>query len=189
MRAVLKILIISIASLALAAGAVLAQERVRWEPGAPAVLFRHVPPEIGGRSGGGDALLLADLSGRLTTFARGDTALYAVYLPDRAHAHELAELLRRAPDRSRWLHAGTDPDLGRFLRASAVLQPVELGSNGALVLHADEGRIRGKDYVAVVNGAGEIVGARPVWSAAVPFAEAGSPATASAGEPATRRRR
>lgn len=138
--------------------------RIDWEPGPPSVLFRHV--DLPASGGVPQAQLLADLNGRLRSLAKADTALYAVFLDRADDVETLSAILRDHGSPARWTGRGFDPEVSTFLTTRAAVEPIRLQTNGSLTIHADEGRFPGMDFVAVVNGAGDILGARPVWQAA-----------------------
>lgn len=175
--------------LALSAGPAGAGNRIRWEPGPPSVVFRHVTwPEALGRTGA-RTQLLADLDGRLLSMARADTALYAVFLNRTADVPHLTALLRDFGSPGHWVEEAYNPRLSAFLAGSVGYERIRLGVNGALTVHADEGRFPDKRVVAVVNGAGDILGVRPVWQSAVPAEEAASAQAMNPASPAPARRR
>ncbi len=162
--------------------------RIDWEPGPPSVLFRHVswptpagtPPQ---------AQLLADLNGRLRSLAKADTTLFAVFLKNADDVPRLAAFLRDHGSPARWRSRAFDPEVSAFLSTPAAVEPVQIRTNGSLTIHADEGRCPGMDFVAVVNGAGDILGARPVWQSAREIAGDAQPsAEAVKAAPRSRRR-
>jgi hypothetical protein len=172
----------------LAPAATLAAGRIDWDPGPPSVLFRHVtwPAATGAAP---QAQLLADLNGRLRSLAKADTALYAVFLDRAADVQTLAAVLRDHGSPARWRARAYDPEVSAFLTTQAAVEPIRLQTNGSLTIHADEGRFPRKDFVAVVNGAGDILGARPVWQSARDYPGDSEPsAEAVKSAPSPRRR-
>lgn len=147
-----------------------AGERIAWEAGPPAVCFRHTPFPTG-EGFSARPLLVADLRGRTTSFAPSDTALYAVFLAGDRETTELRQLLH-GTGASTFLACADGIPLTVAAPAPAALdlfaQRLRVGRNGSVVVHADEGRAPGKDRVAVINAAGEILAVRPLWHAAVP---------------------
>lgn len=137
-------------------------DRIQWETETPTILFRHVSESVyfGDTAGTPRILLRADLSGRLLSLAPADTALYAVFLPDRGRLNEL---------RDRFAELGLSRDLSRSIHCplsdGLSFERIRLDRNGRVLIRADESRHPRGEYLAVVNGVGEILGSRPVWTA------------------------
>lgn len=143
-----------------------AADRIAWEPGPPAVGFHHgqslttaAPPR---------ALLVADLHGQALSFSPADTALFAVFLAGDQDLGALRDALRRSG--AGGLVACAEGIVFASRTSSPVLdfsaERVEVGLNGTLKVRADEGRHPGRDRLAVINAAGEILSVRPLWRAA-----------------------
>ncbi len=147
-----------------------AGERIAWETGPPAVGFRHTPFPAGGGSSA-RPILVADLRGQTISFSPADTALYVVFLAGERETAELRQLLFRTGV-STFLACANGIRVTAPAPAAAVLdlvaQRLRVGPNGSLEIRADEGRAPGKDRLAVINAAGEILAVRPLWHAAAP---------------------
>ena len=90
------------------------------------------------------------LEARLTSFAPEDASLYAVFLKDR---RDLSTVEKELAKDARLLTAKND------LRALWL----PLDTNGQFTLRVDEADREGKNWVAVVNGKGEILGVHALW--------------------------
>jgi hypothetical protein len=134
-----------------------AQPRVNWETDSPEITERTAPDAEFHR--------VAPLKGRLSALSRGDVRLYAVYLERRGDTGSLMKVLREVGSPAGWREAGESETLGAFLTGPGSYEWIELQVNGAFTLYADNHRQPGKDYVVIINGAGDILGARPLWSA------------------------
>jgi hypothetical protein len=148
-----------------------AGERVAWEAGPPAVGFRHSAFPAGLESSA-RPILVADLRGRTTSFSPADTALYAVFLAGERELTELRQLLR-GTGVSAFLACSDGVPVTAAAPVPATIrlaaQRLKVGPNGSIEVHADEGRTPGKDRLAVINAAGEILTVRPLWHAAAPL--------------------
>ncbi len=153
--------------LALIAAQASAGERIAWEAGPPAVCFRHSPFPTG-EGFSARPLLVADLRGRTTSFAPADTALYAVFLAGDREMNELRQLLHGTGVSALLACADGIPVTAAAPALDLATQRLRVGPNGWVEVHADEGRAPGKDRVAVINAAGEILAVRPLWHAAMP---------------------
>lgn len=147
-----------------------AGERIAWEAGPPAVNFRHGACPAGGAPPA-RPILMADLRGRTLSFSPADTALYAVFLDGERELYELRRLLRHTGV-SALLACAEGIPVAPVAPAPTTFdlaaRRLRVGANGAVEVHADEGRYPGKDRLAVVNAAGEILAVRPLWHAAPP---------------------
>ena len=92
------------------------------------------------------------LEARLTSFAPDDASLYAVFLKDR---RDLGTVEKELSKDSSLLKAPNG------LRALWL----PLDTNGRLTVHVDEADREGKNWVAVVNGKGEVLGVHALWAA------------------------
>ena len=155
--------------LALIAAQASAGERIAWEAGPPAVCFRHSPFPAG-EGFSARPILVATLRGRTTSFAPADTALYAIFLAGDREMNELRQLLHGTGVSAFLACADGIPVVAAPAPATLDLaaQRLRVGPNGWIEVHADEGRAPGKDRVAVINAAGEILAVRPLWHAAAP---------------------
>jgi len=103
------------------------------------------------------------LEARLRTFAPSDASLYAVFLTGRKDLDALRASLHQAGAPRPWETRGpaipTDPVLGRISCEWISVLP-----NGHLTVRVDEANQCGKNWVAVVNSEGEILGAHPLWA-------------------------
>jgi hypothetical protein len=148
-----------------------AGERIAWEAGPPAVGFRHGSFPAGGGSSA-RPLLVADLRGQTMSFSPADTALYAVFLAGDLELTELRQLLHRTGVSAFLASADGIPVAAAVPAPTAldlVARRLRIGPNGSVEVHADEGRTPGKDRLAVINAAGEILTVRPLWHAAAPL--------------------
>ncbi len=170
MQSAARFTVLLILPLALIVAQASAGERIAWEAGPPAVGFRHSLFPAGGESSA-RPILVADLRGQTTSFAPADTALYAVFLAGEREVTELRQLLRRTGV-SAFLACADGLPVTAAASAPAALdvaaQRLRVGPNGSVEIHADEGRTPGKDRLAVINAAGEILAVRPLWHAAAP---------------------
>jgi hypothetical protein len=91
------------------------------------------------------------LQAHLTSFAPQDASLYAVFLKDR---RDLAPVEKELAKDTRLLTAKND------LRALWL----PLDPNGSFTLRVDEADRHGKNWVAVVNGKGEVLGVHALWA-------------------------
>jgi hypothetical protein len=90
--------------------------------------------------------------------ARGDAALYAVFLDDEAGLKGLKRFLATGSTHSSWSSTGgSAPD-------NAAFEWLEIAANGRITVRLDEAHHPGKKLVAIVNGEGEILGAHPLWT-------------------------
>jgi hypothetical protein len=135
-----------------------AESRVEWETGTPEITERHSDSPS-------EAHRVAALCGRLSSLSRSDVRLYAVYLHRRSQLHDLVDVLREAGSPAAWRGAAGSETLRRFLDGPGSYEWIELKPNGGFTLFADNHRQPDKDYVVIVNGAGDILGARPLWAA------------------------
>lgn len=169
MQSAARLTVFLILPLALFVAQASAGERIAWEAGPPAVGFRHSLFPAGVESSA-RPILVADLRGHTTSFAPADTALYAVFLAGEREVAELRQLLRRTGVSA--FVACSDGLAVTAAPAAAALdvatQRLRVGPNGSVEIHADEGRTPGKDRLAVINAAGEILAVRPLWHAAPP---------------------
>lgn len=106
----------------------------------------------------------AFLPGRITTFALADTALYAFYLEEPRDLTALARALDTPEGPSEWEQEYGDGDLTALLHRPSSFERIEIEPNGALTLLADDVLHPGMRVLAVVNGKGEILGSRLLWS-------------------------
>ena len=92
------------------------------------------------------------LEARLSSFAPEDASLYAVFLKDKRDLGTVEKEL--AKDSS-------------LLTEKSGLRPLwlPLDTNGRVTLHVDEADREGKNWVAVVNGKGEVLGVHALWAA------------------------
>ena len=150
-----------------ASGPARAGDRIQWRGGEPSIFFRHIsaPGPSGNMYVSPRTLLMAQLQGRLLSFSERDTVLYAVFLRSAESLPALGRLLSRPGGRSLCLLQQRIRRCPGQLGISGPIQRVRLESNGLVTVDADEGEHPGADFLAVINGAGEILGARPVWSA------------------------
>ena len=98
------------------------------------------------------------MRGSLLTLARGDAALYAVYLQGSHDLEKLSALLDEVGSPSTWNADSGSAGLGMSL------EWIPIGTNGVLTVRVDEARYPDKTLVAVVNGEGEILGTHPLWT-------------------------
>lgn len=137
-----------------------AGNRLQWESGGGTVswhracAFAHPTPDPGSV----EAHRFLVLRGSLLALARGDAALYAVYLQDSHDLEKLSVLCDEVGNPSTWNADSASEGLGVFL------EWIPIGANGALTLRVDEARYPDKTLVAVVNGEGEILGTHPLWT-------------------------
>jgi hypothetical protein len=110
----------------------------------------------------------AFLPGRITTFALADTALYAFYLEEPRDLTALARALDEPEGPSQWEQRFGDGDLTALLHRPSSFERIEIEPNGTLTLLADDVLHPGMRVLAVVNGKGEILGSRLLWSDASP---------------------
>lgn len=168
MQSFVRVLVFPLLLLVLIPAAASAADRIAWEPGPPAVGFRHGAVVAGG-SQSVRPCLVADLRGQTMSFSPADTALYAVFLAGEREMTGLRQLLRRSGV-SAFLACADGIPVTVAAPSPAALdlaaQRLRVGLNGSVVVHADEGRAPGKDRVAVINAAGEILTVRPLWHAA-----------------------
>ena len=87
---------------------------------------------------------------QLTSFAPEDASLYAVFVKDR---QDLGSVEKEIAKNTQLLTAKSD------LRALWL----PLDTNGQLTLRVDEADREGKNWVAVVNGKGEVLGVHALW--------------------------
>ncbi len=158
--ALMTLILILSAPAATAAGG--GTDRIQWDTQTPTILFRHVSESVyfGDAPGTPRILLRADLAGRLMSFAPADTALYAVFVPDPDRLLELRDRLGELGSTHRW----SDCLHGSLVEGFS-FERIYLDRNGTVLIQADEARHPEGNYLAVVNGAGEILGSRPVWAA------------------------
>ena len=129
----------------------LAGTRIVWEPGSSSTVLDVIDRESK------DSTRLAIHQGRLIAFSPADTRLFAVFLEDES---AVARLERRLRGRA----VQPMPDLLRdALPGTASFDELKLERNGRLTLFADEAVRPETEWVAVVNGSGEILGSRPLW--------------------------
>jgi len=92
------------------------------------------------------------LEAQLTSFAPEDASLYAVFLRDKRDLGPVEKELAK------------DTTL---LTEKNELQALwlPLDTNGRLTVHVDEADRQGKNWVAVVNGKGDVLGVHALWAA------------------------
>jgi hypothetical protein len=145
----------------LVASASQAGTRLQWESGGGTVswhrgcAFAHPTPD----PGSAEAHRFIVLRASLLAMARGDAALYAVYLQDSSDLETLSGLLDEVGGPSAW-NADTPTPAGLGIS----MEWIQMGANGMLTFHADEGRYPDKAMLAVVNGEGEILGTHALWT-------------------------
>jgi len=135
--------------------------RIVWDEEGSTVKtwVRPAPP---GSESGQEVQRVAALNGRLLTFERADTSLYAVFLDSPSRMPQLRRILDHVGGPSRWRQAER-PELTAFLGQAASFEWLPLKRSGALTVMADDNRQPGKTYLVVVNSSGEILGSRPLW--------------------------
>jgi len=148
-------------SVMLVASAGRADTRLQWDSGGGTIswhracAFAHPTPD----PGSAEAHRFIVLRASLLAMARGDAALYAVYLQDSSDLETLGRLLEEVGGPSAWnADSFTPAGLG------ISLEWIQMGANGVLTFHADEARYPDKAMVAVVNGEGEILGSHSLWT-------------------------
>ncbi len=92
------------------------------------------------------------LEAQLKSFAPEDASLYAVFLKDK---RDLGTVEKELAKDTALLTAKND------LKA----QWLPLDTNGRLTVRVDEADREGKNWVAVVNGKGEVLGVHALWAA------------------------
>ena len=137
-----------------------AETRLQWQSGGGTVswhracAFAHPTPDPGSI----EAHRFLVLRGSLLTLARGDEALYAVYLQGSHDLEKLNVLLDEVGSPSTWNADSGSVGLG------VSMEWIPIGTNGVLTVRVDEARYPDKTLVAVVNGEGEILGTHPLWT-------------------------
>ena len=127
--------------------------RLEWETrSAPPVWHRSCAFSHQGDSQNPDHRF-AVIHASLKSLARGDAVLYAVFLKSDDDLKALAQVLKS----SGWLR---DPALDDVLTR----EWLPLKANGHITVYADEAHQPGKNWVVVINGEGEILGVRTLWS-------------------------
>jgi hypothetical protein len=148
-------------SVMLVASAGRADTRLQWESGGGTVswhrscAFAHPTPDPG--SVGAHRFIV--LRASLRTLARGDAALYAVYLQDSQDLEKLGKLLDEVGSPSAWTADSSAPT-GHGI----CMEWIPMEANGVFTVRADEARYPDKAVVAVINGEGEILGTHSLWS-------------------------
>jgi hypothetical protein len=134
-----------------------AAPRLQWDAGGGTVswhracTFAHSDPALESSA----AHRFVTLRASLRSLARSDAALYAVFLDDALDLDDLKELLESAGAPPGWSNAAGGPVRCEW---------VAMAMNGAITLRIDEAHHPG-NLVAVVNGAGEILGSHRLWAA------------------------
>ena len=127
--------------------------RLEWQVGSSSVswhrncAFLHHEP-------GEDSLehRFVTLKAQLRSFAPEDASLYAVFLKDR---RDLGTVEKELAKNTSLLTAKSGLD--------ALWLPLD--TNGRLTVRVDEADRQGKNWVAVVNGKGEVLGVHALWAA------------------------
>jgi hypothetical protein len=124
--------------------------RLEWQPEA---LSWHKACAFAPRGPEADAPLhrFVTLRAQLRAFAPEDASLYAVFVHDRK---DLTPIEREIAKHAQVLteHDGLNA------------QWVPLDANGEITLQVDEADRAGKNWVAVVNKKGEVLGVHPLWA-------------------------
>jgi hypothetical protein len=92
------------------------------------------------------------LHAQLRAFAPEDASLYAVFLKDRRDLGPVEKELAK------------DPRLVTRKNGSLRALWLPLDPNGRLTLRVDEADRKGTNWVAVVNGKGDVLGLHPLWA-------------------------
>ena len=138
-----------------------AGNRLQWESGGGIIswhrdcAFAHPTPDPGSVEVHRFVILRASLR----TLARGDAALYAVYLQDSHDLEKLGKLLDEVGSPSAW-KADSSAPTGHGI----CVEWIPMEANGVLTVRADEARYPDKAVVAVINGDGEILGTHALWT-------------------------
>lgn len=101
------------------------------------------------------------LVANLRAMARGDAALYAVYLKDTAEIQDLKTILTSVGAPEAWKQDGRV--VAPVRSAGIDYEWLALAANGGITVHADEADHPGATLVAIVNANGEILGAHALW--------------------------
>jgi hypothetical protein len=149
-----------------AAPALALPARIAWNE-QETVVKTWVRPAAPGSETGREVQRVASLQGQILAFDRADTSLYVVFLDSPSRMPQLRRVIDRVGGPGRWRQADR-PELAAFLDDGASYEWLPLRPSGALTVVADSQRQPGKTYLAVVNGAGDILGSRPLWDATAP---------------------
>ena len=101
------------------------------------------------------------IEGSLQSLARADASLYAVFLDGPSGLSRLESTLETYGAPAGW----SAQDLPAEATATLSVAWIPLNPNGGITLRVDEAHQPGKELVALVNAAGEILGTRDLWAA------------------------
>lgn len=146
----------------LAARADASSTRLIWETqGATVSWHRNCAFQHAGPGSVEPSHRFVTLDANLRSMARGDAALYAVYLKDAGQIQGLKNVLTSVGAPVAWKHDGHE--VAAVRKAGIDYEWLSLAANGAIAVHADEANHPGATLVAIVNADGEILGAHALW--------------------------
>jgi len=136
--------------------------RLVWETDGSTISWhRNCAFQHPGASSAVNAHRFVTLEACLRAMARGDAALYAVYLKDPAEIQELKHLLHAVGAPVAWKQDGET--VAAVREAGIDYEWLALAANGGITGHADEADHPQATVVAIVNADGDILGVHSLW--------------------------